>query len=380
METQMDGDIHILVVDDVPQNLVAISALLARPGLKVLQASSGNGALEILLRQEVAVALVDVQMPHMDGFELAELIRGSERTRATPLIFLTASASDPSRTFRGYEAGAVDFLHKPIDPQVLSSKVDVFVQLYAQKRRLARHLEQLQQALRMNEVFVAVLGHDLRNPLSAVITGAELVTQLSEDERVRKVAARIRSSGDRMTRMIEQLLDVARIRSGRLEMKPQDNDLKVLAQTLIDELQAAAGDRSIDLTVRGEAHGRFDADRIAAAVSNLVSNALQHGAAGEPVRVEVDGTRPEMLSLRVANAGVVPRAVLDTMFEPFHARGETSASHGGLGLGLYIVQEFVRAHGGTVRARSSEDEGTTEFEIALPRAGATAPVEASSTF
>src|SRR3954468_11436298 len=286
----MDADIHILVVDDVPQNLVAISALLARPGLKVLQASSGSAALEILLKQEVAVALIDVQMPQMDGFELAELMRGSERTRQTPLIFLTASASDPGRTFGGYEAGAVDFLHKPIDPQVLTSKVDVFVQLHAQKRRLSEQLEQLQQALRMNEVFVAVLGHDLRNPLSAVITGAELVTQLSEDDRVRKVAARIRSSGDRMARMIEQLLDVARIRSGRLEMKPVENNLDHLAHSLVDELQAGAGERRIELTVAGETHGRFDADRIAAAVSNLVSNALQHGAAGQPVRVSVDGT------------------------------------------------------------------------------------------
>jgi signal transduction histidine kinase len=381
MDTEMEPDIHILVVDDVPQNLVAISALLARPGLTVLQASSGEAALEILLRHEVAVALIDVMMPHMDGFELAELIRGAERTRATPLIFLTASASDPGRTFRGYEAGAVDFLHKPIDPQVLASKVDVFVELFAQKRRLARQLGELQQALKMNEVFVAVLGHDLRNPLSAVITGAELVTQLSDDERVRKAASRIRSSGDRMARMIEQLLDVARIRSGRLEMKPQDNDLQPLAQSLIEELQAGLGERRVELTVRGDARGRFDADRIAAAISNLVANALQHGAAGEPVRVEVDGTRRETLALRVTNAGEVPRKVLDTMFEPFHARGESTGNPGGLGLGLYIVQEFVRAHGGTVRARSGE--GFTEFEIALPRAGAAAnapaPTRAPST-
>jgi len=379
MDSSMDADIHILVVDDVPQNLVAISALLSRPGVKVLQAASGSAALEVLLKQEVAVALVDVQMPHMDGFELAELIRGSERTRQTPLIFLTASASDPTRTFRGYEAGAVDFLHKPIDPQVLTSKVDVFVQLHAQKRKLSQQLEQLQQALRMNEVFVAVLGHDLRNPLSAVITGAELVTQLSEDDRVRKVSSRIRSSGDRMARMIEQLLDVARIRSGRLEMKPAENNLQSLAHSLVDELQASAGERRIELTVAGETRGHFDADRIAAAVSNLLSNALQHGAPGQAVRVVVDGTKPETLALRVTNAGVVPREVLETMFEPFHARGDTSQAHGGLGLGLYIVQEFVKAHGGSVRARSNATDETTEFEIALPRLGAPAAARTSTS-
>jgi len=379
MDMEMNADTHILVVDDIAQNLVAISALLSRPGLRVLQAPSGNAALEVLLRQEVAVALIDVQMPGMDGFELAELIRGSERTRTTPLIFLTAGASDPTRTFRGYEAGAVDFLHKPIDPDVLRSKVDVFVELYSQRRQLSQQLEQLQQALRMNEVFVAVLGHDLRNPLSAVITGAELVTQLSTDDRVRKVSARIRSSGDRMARMIEQLLDVARIRSGRLEMKPEDNDLQVLAQSLVDELQHGGGERNIELDTSGDTRGRFDSDRVAAAISNLVANAVQHGAPGEPVRVEVDGRRPESLLLRVSNVGVVPRDVLATMFEPFHARGATSASHGGLGLGLYIVQEFVRAHGGTVHARSSEASGRTEFEIALPRAATPAAVRSPST-
>jgi CheY-like chemotaxis protein len=189
--------VQVLVVDDVPQNLVAISALLARPGLKVLQAASGVEALEILLVEEVAVALVDVQMPTMDGFELAELIRGSERTRHVPLIFLTASASDPGRTFRGYEAGAVDFLHKPIDPLVLRGKVEVFVELFAQRRELASQLEDLRQAVRMNEIFAAVLGHDLRNPLSAVVTGAELVTRLTTDERVLKAAGLIRSSADR---------------------------------------------------------------------------------------------------------------------------------------------------------------------------------------
>ena len=353
---------HILVVDDVPQNLVAISALLTRPGLKVLQAASGVEALETLLVQDVAVALVDVQMPTMDGFELAELIRGSERTRHVPLIVLTASASDPGRTFRGYETGAVDFLHKPIDPMVLRGKVEVFVELYAQRRRLARQLDELRHALRMNEIFAAVLGHDLRNPLGAVITGAELVTRLSDDQRVLKAAGLIRSSADRMARMVEQLLDVARIRSGRIEMKPQDKDLKEVSEALIAELDRQG--RRVELTVEGETHGSFDPDRIAAAISNLVGNAMQHGARDSAVRVHIDGTEADNLRLEVANDGVIPPEVLANMFEPFHASG--SRSTGGLGLGLYIVQEFVAAHGGTVRARSDAAQGTV-FEVGLPR-------------
>jgi two-component system sensor histidine kinase/response regulator len=365
-----ESRINVLVVDDVPQNLVAISALLTRPGVKVLTAPSGTAALEILLVEEVALALVDVQMPQMDGFELAELIRGSERTRHVPLIFLTASASDPGRTFRGYEAGAVDFLHKPVDPVVLRSKVDVFIELHSQRRKLSEQLEQLKQALRMNEVFVAVLGHDLRNPLGAVLNGAELVLRLSSDEKVQKTAKRIRSSGERMARMVEQLLDVARIRAGRIEMHPQDLDLHAVSQSLIEELEKDGEQPRVELSASGETGGRFDPDRIGAAISNLVSNALQHGAGDSKVRVQVDGDRKDTLMLRVCNDGVIPPGVLEKIFEPFHSSGLGSRSSGGLGLGLFIVNQFVSAHGGTVRARSDEVQGTV-FEVALPRVART---------
>jgi signal transduction histidine kinase len=362
----VQSDIKLLVVDDIEQNLVAIRALLARPGLSILTARSGDEALERLLADEVAVALIDVQMPGMDGFELAELIRGTERTRHTPLIFLTASASDPSRTFRGYEAGAVDFLHKPIDPTVLRNKVEVFIELHAQKRRLAEQLDELKVALRMNEVFVAVLGHDLRNPLGAIVNGAELVSRLSTDEKVLRVANIMASSAARMARMIEQLLDVARIRSGRLEMKPAENDLQRVSQSVVDELQRDGQRGRVALSSAGATTGRFDADRIAAAISNLLGNALTHGAAGAPVRLHVDGTQPQALSVTVSNDGVIPPNTLATMFEPFHASGPHEMGQGGLGLGLYIVNEFVKAHGGVVKARSTAETGT-EIELSLPR-------------
>lgn len=368
----MKPDIKVLVVDDFAQNLVAISALLKRPGVEVLQASSGAAALEILLLEEVAVALVDVQMPQMDGFELAELIRGTERTRRTPLIFLTASASDPGRTFRGYEAGAVDFLHKPIDPMVLRGKVDVFIELHSQRQVLAEQLQTIKEALRMNEVFVAVLGHDLRNPLGAVITGAELVSRLSEDEKVRKAAARIRSSGDRMARMIEQLLDVSRIRSGRIEMRPVDGDLGKLTISVADEVEQHGEPSRIELRTSGDTQGKFDPDRIGAAVSNLVGNALQHAREESAIRIDVDGSDRQALTVRVANEGVIAPQVLGTIFEPFHSSGPSSRASGGLGLGLYIVREFAAAHGGSVTVRSCEEEGTV-FEMVLPREARVAP-------
>ncbi len=364
MSPENDSATKILVVDDIPQNLVAISALLRRPGVAVLTASSGTEALETLLVEDVAVALVDVQMPTMDGFEFAELLRGTERTRRVPLIFLTASASDPTRTFRGYEAGAVDFLHKPIDPHVLRSKVDVFVELHGQRRAMARQLDQLRAALRMNEMFVAVLSHDLRNPLSAVMNGANLLPMLSTDAKVVNTAARIRTSGARMVRMVEQLLEIARVRGGRLELHPVRCDMLQLARALVDELQSEG--KPIDLTSDGPPDGTFDPDRMGAAISNLVGNAMQHGVEGSRIHVHVDGADAARLVLRISNDGVIPPDVLETIFEPFHSSGPQGRPSGGLGLGLFIVRAFIAAHGGAIEARSSAVEGTT-FEAVLPR-------------
>src|SRR5215813_12716262 len=125
----------VLIVDDIAENLITLEALLRREGVQPLCARSGAEALELLLTHDVAIALVDVQMPEMDGLELAELMRGAARTKHVPIIFITAGSRDPSRVFKGYEAGAVDFLFKPVDPQILKAKIDVFLELADQRRQ-----------------------------------------------------------------------------------------------------------------------------------------------------------------------------------------------------------------------------------------------------
>src|SRR5471030_3124662 len=199
--------IYVLIVDDVQNNITALEASLARPDISVLAASSGPAALELLLKHEVALAILDVNMPGMDGFELAELMRGSPRTAHVPIIFLTATAQDTGRTFRGYEAGAVDFLYKPYDPRILQSKVDVFVQLEQQKRQLAAQLVTTRQMLEANEMLMAVLSHDLRTPLGAVLASAEYLMRTAADEQSVTVAARVKNSSLRMARMVDQLLN-----------------------------------------------------------------------------------------------------------------------------------------------------------------------------
>jgi two-component system sensor histidine kinase/response regulator len=352
---------HILIVDDVPQNLTAMEALLATDEVAVLKASSGAEALELLLRFDVALALLDVQMPEMDGFTLAELMRGSSRTRHVPIIFLTASPSDPARSFKGYDTGAVDFLHKPIEPRVIVGKVGVFIQLYQQRLELEKRNEQLERLLGLNETMMAVLTHDLRTPLSAISLCADRFLEETANTTLARTAAFVRASVDRMARMIEQMLDFSRIRSSILTMDLQRGDLGLTCADVIAETRRAHPDRSIALSTDGDLQASFDEVRMGQVIANLLGNAVQYGE-GTQISVDIDGTRPDSLVFSVENAGRISDALLPRLFEPF--KGAFNPSNG-LGLGLYIVDQFVRAHGGSVHAENGESG--VRFEVRLPR-------------
>lgn len=356
-----------LIVDDLEENLLALSALLQGPQVEVLQARSGRAALELLLEHEVAVALVDVQMPEMDGFELAELMRGTERTRSVPIIFVTAGAHEPHRLFHGYELGAVDFLYKPIDPLILQSKVNVFFQLYRQREQLAEQLQNLGETLRMNEMFTAILSHDLRNPLNAVLTGAELLLRTTQDETTRKVSERIRSSGQRMAGLVADILDLARWRVGAgISLSLQAVDLAELVGRVVAEHQPSPTETRVALELSGDLQGFWDPRRLEQAISNLLGNAIQHGSQTEPVLLRVLGNAPERVTLRISNAGSIPPSVRARLFDPFRARDRNGQSERGLGLGLYIVQQVLLAHGGSVELEDDDAERTT-FRLELPR-------------
>jgi two-component system sensor histidine kinase/response regulator len=359
--------VKCLLVDDLEENLVALSALLEADDVEVLAARSGNEALELLLAHDVALALLDVQMADMDGFELAELMRGSERTRHVPIIFVTAGARDKHRLFQGYESGAVDFLYKPLEPSILRNKAAVFFQLYRQKQQLVVELQQRTEDLRYNEMFAAVLGHDLRNPLSEILTAAQLLELRSTDEAVRRTAGRMLLSGRRMSRLIEDMLDLARARlAGGLSIKPEYLDLAVVIQRVVQEQQTACPERRIDLSVAGDGLGEWDTDRFAQVASNLIGNALQHGPSDGGVQVSFDGTDADIVVFAVANPGCIASDVLPHLFDPFRRGRRESGGSEGLGLGLYIAQQIVQAHHGSIEAQC-DDPAQTVFEVKVPR-------------
>jgi len=364
--------IKFLLVDDAEENLVALEALLRRDGLELLKARSGSEALELLLVHEVALAFLDVQMPDMDGFELAELMRGAARTKHVPIIFVTAGARSPQRIFKGYESGAVDFLFKPIEPMVLKGKADVFFELFRQRKELAN-------ALRLNEMFVGILGHDLRNPLGAIILGAQLLERQLSDEKQRRTVERITTAGQRMTDMIEQLLDLtrARLAGGVGFVRARRRvDMAQLVQRTVEELRGAHPQKEITVEVTGDGSTRGDGDRLLQLFSNLIANAIYHGTSAAGVLVKVQG-QPSELTVQVHNQGVIPSELLPTIFDPFRS-GHPSTKSRGLGLGLFISQQIAVAHGGSIDVESSEASGTL-FTVRIPRVRAVARLSARSS-
>jgi two-component system, sensor histidine kinase and response regulator len=362
----MKTRVKCLLVDDLDDNLLTMSALLRSDEVEVLTARSGREALELLLVHDVALALLDVQMPEMDGFELAELMRSSERTNHVPLIFVTAGSSEMQRVFKGYDAGAVDFLFKPIEPWILRSKAQVFFDLYRARQQLSEELRERTETLRLNELFTAVLAHDLRDPLNAMLTAAMLIERQAESDAMRRSAGRILSSGRSMSRMIADVLDLARARlAGGIPVHREPANLGRVAQRVADEQRLAHQARTFDLQTEGDLGGIWDEDRLAQMLGNLVGNALVHGESGQPIGLRLDGRAVDKVHVSVTNAGSIARELLPHIFDPFRGSMRPRDSRAGLGLGLYIVDQIARAHGGEVTARS--EGGQTTFVVTLPR-------------
>jgi two-component system, sensor histidine kinase and response regulator len=240
--------------------------------------------------------------------------------------------------------------------------VDVFVQLYQQRQQLKAQNARLERALQLNEAMIAVLTHDLRTPLSAITLCADRIKVEVGDGPLARTAHHVESSARRMARMIDQLLDFSRIRSGVVRLDLANHDLGALAETVAEETRQAHPSRAIEVSIHGEALGYFDSTRMAQVLSNLLGNAVQYALGSTPIVLDVDGSDTAVLHLSVRNAGVLPANLVQRIFEPF--KGSFHQSRG-LGLGLYIVDQFVRAHGGAVVARNVEDG--VEFRVTVPR-------------
>lgn len=381
--------VKILLVDDQPANLVALEAMLQGLDQILVRATSGREALRALLEDEFAVILLDVKMPEMDGFETATLVRERERSRHTPIIFLTAADRAETQAVRGYAVGAVDYLVKPIVPEFVRSKVAVFVELAKKnalltrqadllrrseqaarelaeaRAELVRHLEHKNKEL---ESFSYAVSHDLRAPLRRIdgFVRATLESQADRlDEQGRRYLQRAREAGRDMNQLIDDVLHLSRVTQAALRL--QEVDLSALVAAAADRLKESEPDRTVDCRVRPGVIATGDARLLRLAVDNLIDNAWKFTRRRESARIEfgvIQGGQEPVYFVRDNGAGF-DMTVADRLFGPFQ-RLHHSSDFPGSGIGLATVQRIVHRHGGRIWAEAVPDQGAT-FHFTLGR-------------
>jgi signal transduction histidine kinase len=406
--TVSDSDkVNILLVDDQPAKLLSYHAILEGIGENLLSAGSAREALDILLRTDVAVVLVDVCMPELDGFELVSLIRQHPRFQRTAVIFVSAVHMSELDRLKGYECGAVDYMPVPVQPEILRAKVAVFVELYRKTRqleslnrelesrvvertaeleasaaRLVLSEERLRTADRRKDEFLAMLAHELRNPLAPIRTAARLLRDdsLAAEQRAETFDMMERQV-EQLVRLIDDLMDVSRITRGQITLRSEPIDacdaVRRAVETLrpqIDErrqtLELELPDRP--LTLWGDLH------RLAQVVGNLLDNAVKYTPEEGTIQVTARLERDQaVISVRDDGVGIPPDK-LEQIFDLFEQlAAPDSKPCSGLGIGLALVRRIVDLHGGEVTAASRGAGRGTEMLVRLPLELGAAPVRRS---
>ena len=389
-----DIQTKLLIVDDLPENLLALEALIKREDRTVYKALSADEALSLLLQHEFAIAILDVQMPGMNGFELAELMRGTEKTKSIPIVFVSAAGREMNYAFKGYESGAVDFLHKPLDIHAVKSKVNVFVDLYRQRKEVRQQVEalehsrreqevllaqlqvtqvELEHAVRMRDDFMSIVSHEVRTPLNGLILETQLrKMHLARDnaaaftlDKMKAMVERDERQIQSLIRLIEDMLDVSRIRTGKLSIRPSRFDLSVAVGNLLESFaaQVSAAQSSVNYRAGQPVIGQWDEFRIEQVVSNLLTNALRYGAK-KPIDVSVY-VQGDQAVIEVTDQGIgISEENQQRIFQQFE---RVAGSHvvTGLGLGLFISEQIVAAHNGQITVHSALGEGAM-FRVCLP--------------
>jgi signal transduction histidine kinase len=361
-EESPSGAVDVLLVDDNPDNLLSLEAILEDPGVNVLRASSGNQALEAAFRAPPAVILLDVQMPGMNGFEVARHLRSLERTRGVPIIFVTATHREEKFTFEGFESGAVDYLFKPLNPTIVRSKVKVFVELHRKSLRLEQTVRELLLINRELESFTYSVSHDLKAPVRSVIGFSKALLEEGSANLTEAQSRYLRlmhSSGERMSHLIDSLLELSKVTQQPLQKHRVS--LSALARKVCDELQAEEGRRAEFRVSEGlEVFG--DAKLLEIAVRNLLGNAYKFTGKRPDPQIEFGVTKSSdslVYFVRDNGAGFdMTRA--NRLFGAFQ-RLHDEADFSGTGVGLATVKRIIHRHNGEIWAEAEPGKGATFY-------------------
>ncbi|MBC7913165.1 MAG: response regulator [Pyrinomonadaceae bacterium] len=378
----MTEKINILIVDDRIENIIALEALIQRDDVKIITTTSPNEALMLCWKNEISIALVDVQMPEMDGFELVDIIKSNPKTKDILVVFVTAISTETKYAVKGLETGAVDYLYKPLDPYITNAKVDSLINLvrtqleiknknvelerYQEELIIAR--DQAEKGKKIKERFLANMSHEIRTPLNGILGLAHLLKNTDLDAEQTRMLDLLKLSSEALLGVINDILDISKIEAGKFKIVRTETNVSNLCKSVVDLLKYKAEEKGIDITVKIDDQMPHliiaDSMRLNQILLNLLSNAIKFtdkGAIVLGLSIVEAAEGKVKLKFSVQDSGIgIPEDKIDKIFESFEqADDDTDHKYGGTGLGLSIVKKLVELKGGELNVTSEFGKGST---------------------
>ena len=378
----------ILIVDDNISNILVIEELLDDPDIELVRAKSGLEAIEKTRQLEFALILMDVQMPGMDGFETVEIIRQDEKNFLLPIIYITAIYNENYYRTKGIKTGAVDFIAKPIIPDLFIGKVTLFVNLYKQRISLEQEVQkrkeaeeemklardQAREAAHAKQLFLSTMSHEIRTPLNAIVNTANLLKEENPREDQLENIEILEFSAENLLHLINDILDFSKIDAGKIEFEAIEFEIRKLMNGIHQsfEYQATQKDISLEFNVAADVPDVIigDSARLSQILINLIGNAVKFTDRGKVVietTLHASRGKEVELILSVSDTGIgIPEDKVQFVFESFtQASSSTTRKYGGTGLGLAITRKLVEMQGGSIEIKSKVGEGSI-FSVTMP--------------